>query len=183
MAGVILLAIAEKRLSDAEKPLPKEERKYRLGALALLFPLLYCVFDTIGTAADGIILSDESLLGLDAIDVLILYGLTFFGAAVICFFFLWIKTKTIYNPFRKSEGNKIIASCCEEFGQVFYVYAMAENPMLVAPMVTAYCIVSVILSRIFLKEKLVRSQLISVIVVIAGIVLLGIAEGIAEGAA
>ena len=55
--------------------------------------------------------------------------------------------------------------------------------MLVAPMVTAYCIVSVILSRIFLKEKLVRSQLISVIVVIAGIVLLGIAEGIAEGAA
>lgn len=183
VAGVILLAIAEKRLADKEKPLPKEERKYRLGALALLFPILYCVFDTIGTAADGIILSDESLLGLDEIDVLILYGLTFFAAGVVCFIFLWIKNKKIYNPFQKSEGNKIIASCCEEFGQVFYVYAMAENPVLVAPMVASYCIVSVILSRIFLKEKLKSLQLVSVIVVIVGIVLLGIAEGISEGVA
>ena len=167
-------------LADREKPLPKSERKYRLGALALLFPILYCIFDTIGTAADGIILSDESLLGLDEIDVLILYGLTFFLAAVGCFIFLWIKNKKPYNPFRKSEVNKGIAACCEEFGQVFYVYAMAAKPVLAAPMVGSYCIISVILSRIFIKEKLKPSQTVCVILVIVGIVMLGIAEGLAE---
>ena len=35
----------------------------------------------------------------DQIDVLILYGLTFFAAGVVCFIFLWIKNKKIYNPF------------------------------------------------------------------------------------
>ena len=180
VAGVILLAVVEKRLADKEKPLPKSERKYRLGALALLFPILYCVFDTIGTAFDGVVLSDESFLGLDEIDVLILYGLTFFLVAIGCFVFLWIKNKKPYNPFQKSEVHKAIASGCEEFGQVFYVYAMAVQPVLAAPMVGSYCIVSVILSRIFIKEKLKPSQLFCVILVILGIVLLGIAEGIGE---
>lgn len=60
--GVIALGIVEQRLAKAEGALnlPKEERKYRYGALALLFPILYCVFDTIGTAADGIILDEET---------------------------------------------------------------------------------------------------------------------------
>lgn len=180
VAGVILLAVVEKKMADKEKPLPKSERKYRLGALALLFPILYCVFDTVGTAADGIILSDESLLGLDEIDVLILFGFTFFLAAVICFIFLWIRNRKPYNPFQKSELYKGIASCCEEFGHVFYVYAMAARPVLAAPTVGSYCIVSVILSRIFIREKLQPLQTVCVILVIIGIVMLGIAEGIAE---
>ena len=84
IAGVIALAIVENKLSrkeadelaksDEEK---KKNRKYQFGALALLFPLIYCIFDTIGTAADGIILDEEAGLGLGEIDVLILYGLTF----------------------------------------------------------------------------------------------------------
>ena len=52
--------------------------------------------------------------------------------------------------------------------------------MLSAPMIACYCIVSVILGRIVLKEKLKKSQYACVITVIAGIVLLGISEGIAE---
>ena len=180
VAGVILLAVAEKRLADKEKPLPVSERKYRYGALALLFPILYCVFDTIGTAFDGVVLSDESLLGLDEIDVLILYGLTFFAAGIVCFLFLWIKNKKVYNPFARSEKFKGIAALCEEFGQIFYVYAMATQPVLAAPLVASYCIVSVILSRIFIKEKLKPFQLVCVILVIIGIVMMGIAEGLGE---
>ena len=156
-------------------------RKYRYGALALIFPILYCVFDTIGTAADGIILDGEAGLGLGEIDVLVLYGMTFFIAAVGCFIFLWIRNKKPYNPFAlRTEGPKAAASVAEQFGQIFYVFAMARNPVLAAPMVASYCIISVILSRIFLKEKIKRSQMISVVIVIAGIVILGIAEGLAE---
>ena len=177
VAGVIALAIVEKKLSGAENA---DKSKYKLGALALIFPLLYCLFDTVGTAADGIILDGESGLGLGEIDVLILYGLTFMLAGAAAWIFILIKTKKAYNPFRKSEKSLFSAALSEEFGQIFYVFAMARKPMLAAPMIASYCIVSVILSRIFLKEKLKASQYACVIAVIAGIVMLGISEGLAE---
>ena len=180
VAGVVALAVVEQRLSRAEKSLAPEERKYRYGALALLFPILYCVFDTIGTAADGIILDEEVGLGLGEIDVLILYGLTFLLAGIVAWLFLLIRQKKCYNPFAKTEGSKGIAALCEEFGQVFYVYAMARDPVLAAPMVASYCIVSVVLGRVFLKEKLKTPQIVCVAAVIVGIVMLGIADGLAE---
>ena len=188
IAGVVALAIVENRLSrkeanevaksDDEK---KKNRKYQFGALALLFPIIYCLFDTIGTAADGIILDEETGLGLGEIDVLILYGLTFLLAGIVCYIFMLIKTKKAYNPFALKElRTKGSAACFEEFGQIFYVFAMAAKPMLAAPMIASYCIVSVILSRIFLKEKLKASQYACVIAVIVGIVILGINEGLGE---
>ena len=91
-----------------------------------------------------------------------------------------IRKKHVYNPFQKSEMNKAAAACGEEFGQVFYVYAMAARPVIAAPMVASYCIISVILSRLFLKEKLKISQAICVVSVILGIVILGISEGLSE---
>ena len=179
--GVIALAVVEQRLSRQERALAPAERKYRFGALALLFPILYCVFDTLGTSADGIILDEEVGLGLGEIDVIILYGLTFLLAGIAAWVFLWIREKKPYNPFMPGElKTKGIAACCEEFGQVFYVYAMARNPMLTAPMVASYCIVSVILSRIFLKEKLKASQYACVAAVVVGIVMTGIADGLSE---
>jgi len=186
--GVVALAVVENRLSRKEADElaktgeeKKQNRKYQFGALALLFPILYCIFDTIGTAADGIILDEETGLGLGEIDVLILYGLTFLLAGIIAWIYMLIRTKKPYNPFAKKEIlNKGAAACFEEFGQIFYVFAMARKPVLAAPMVASYCIVSVILSRIFLKEKLKASQYACVFAVIVGIVMLGIAEGIGE---
>ena len=192
VCGVIALAVFEQRYSrlerleleknGAEKENPAD-RKYRFGALALLFPLLYCLFDTLGTSADGIILDEEVGLGLGEIDVLILYGLTFFLAGIVAWVFLWIKEKKPYNPFAKHElVNKGPAALCEEFGQVFYVFAMAGKPIVAAPMVASYCIVSLLLGRLILKEKLRSAQYICVAAVVVGIVLLGISEGLSEGA-
>lgn len=178
VVGVIALAFTQQKLSKAQSQ--NEDKKYKFGALALLFPILYCVFDTIGTAADGIILDEQTGLGLGEIDVLILYGLTFFAAGIVAWLFLAFKNKKIYNPFAKSESSKMIAAGCEEFGQIFYVYAMASRPVLAAPMVASYCVISVILSRIILKEKLNLSQKACVLAVITGIILLGIADGLAE---
>ena len=182
VAGVLLLAIVAQHLSKEERRRIKNsaERKYRYGALALLFPILYCVFDTIGTAADGIILDGEVGLGLGEIDVLVLYGLTFFLAGIAAYVFLWIKEKKPYNPFAKKEWPKAAASVAEQFGQVFYVFAMSRNPVLAAPVVAAYCIVSVILSHIFLKERLKRNQYLAIILVVAGILVLGVSEGLSE---
>ena len=186
--GLVALAVTENRLARKEADAlagsaeeKKRNRKYQFGALALLFPILYCIFDTVGTAADGIILNEETGLGLGEIEVLILYGLTFLLAGIGAWIFLLIKTKKPYNPFAKKEMlNKGAAALFEEGGQIFYVYAMAKNPVLAAPMVASYCIVSVILSRIFLKEKLKASQYACVAAVIAGIVILGVMEGLGE---
>lgn len=180
VAGVIVLAFVEQRLSRAESKLPESERKYRFGALALLFPLLYCVFDTVGTAADGIILDEETGLGLGEIDVLVLYGLTFFAAGIVAWIYLLLREKKPYNPFAKGQRTKGVAALCEEFGQVFYVYAMSSKPILAAPMIASYCIVSMLLSRVLLKEKLKASQYACVAAVVVGIVMLGISEGLAE---
>ena len=202
--GVIALAVVEQRYAGAEeKRLLSEwkgaetggklsdsgvrvnpaDRKYRFGALALLFPLLYCLFDTLGTAADGVILDEEVGLGLGEIDVLILYGLTFFLAGVGAWVFLWIKEGKPYNPFAKREiVSKGPAALCEEFGQFFYVFAMAGKPIVAAPMVASYCIVSLILGRLILKEKLKAAQYFCVTAVVVGIVLLGVADGLAEEA-
>ena len=181
VAGVIALAVVEQRLAAGERGLPEEEKKYRFGALALIFPLLYCLFDTLGTAADGIILDEETGLGLGEIDVLIIYGLTFFVAGIIAWVFLLFKNSKPYNPFSKGERTKGVAALFEEGGQIFYVYAMAAKPILAAPMVASYCIVSVVLSRIFIKEKLKTAQYACVAAVILGIVALGISDGIKEG--
>ena len=181
--GVLALALVEQRLAKKEGALdlPKHERKYRFGALALIFPILYCLFDTIGTAADGIILDGDAGLGLGEIDVIVLYGLTFFLAGLAAWIFLWIKEKKPYNPFNPRDlRTNMPAAIFEQFGQIFYVYAMAKKPMLAAPMVASYCIVSVILSRIFLKEKLKKAQYACVIAVIIGIVALGVSDGIDE---
>ncbi len=178
VGSVIILAVVEQRLSREERRLNPPEKKYRLGALALLFPVLYCLFDTLGTSADGIILDEEVGLGLGEIDVLILYGLTFLLAGIIAWVFLWIREKKPYNPFARTEGPKALAACCEEFGQVFYVFAMARNPVVAAPIVASYCIVSVLLGRIILKEKLKNSQYACVFVTIIGIIIIGILEGL-----
>ncbi|MBO2517135.1 MAG: hypothetical protein CW338_07700 [Clostridiales bacterium] len=190
VAGIIALAFAEKRLADRENAAlaaaglsdeeKKKQRRYRIGALALIFPLLYCLFDTIGTAADGIILDEETGLGIGEIEVLILYGFTFFLAGLGCWIWMLIREKKPYNPFGKGEMSKEIAAGFEEFGQVFYVYAMAQKPVLAAPMIAGYCIVSLLLCRVFQKEKLTKAQYACVFIVIAGILLLGISEGIGE---
>ncbi|MBQ0111335.1 MAG: hypothetical protein KBS41_05380, partial [Oscillospiraceae bacterium] len=177
--GVMALAFAERRIAQKENI--ATDRKYKIGAAALLFPLLYCVFDTLGTTIDGLILTGETGMNLSEIDVLILYGLTFFAAGIAAYIYVCIKTKKVFCPFgAKQFKTNMPAAVFEECGQIFYVYAMAKNPVLSAPMIASYCIVSVALSRIILKEKLKLSQYICVFTVIAGIVLLGISEGLSE---
>ena len=180
VCGVIALGVVEKKLGEKQRKLAGEtvEKKYKIGALALLFPLAYCVFDTVGTAADGIILDDEVGLGLSDIDVLILYGLTFFAAGLLCWLYMLLKTKKPYNPLKNRA--MAVAAGAEQFGQIFYVFAMSRNPVLAAPMIACYCIVSVLLGRIVLKEKLSKSQYACVLTVIVGIALLGISEGLGE---
>lgn len=180
--GMVALAIIERKIAiSGDVSVPK---KMKTGAAALIFPILYCIFDSLGTFADGVILDGGSYFGIETEglsmsewDVLAAYGLTFFAVAVVCWIIMACKGE-IYNPVK--DKTRAFAACFEEFGQIFYVFALADKPYYTAPIVASYCIVSVLLSRIFLKEKLSKKQYAAIAVIIAGIVALGIADGIAE---
>lgn len=167
--GIIVLSFIEQKLSGV-----KVSRK-NIGAAALLFPLIFCMFDTLETVVCAIILEDNSV---GEADLSRLYGAVFLVIGIICWLYLRYKRGRIFNPFTRTNTPRILAAMCECIAYICYVYAIGQNPLFVAPIIASFCVVSVILSRIFLHERLERSRFICVMVIIFGIVLLGISEGL-----
>lgn len=172
--GVIGLAILEKKLQNAalKADNAKINPKYQIGILAITFPILYAVLDALGTIADGIYLDELSLIGEDA--ALLAYEFTWLLYAIIAYIYLTVIKKQKFNVFK--EPVRTSAAVFETAGQFFYVFAMSNNAVVAAPLIASYSIISIILSRIFLKEKLSKLHYIMIIVVMIGIAVLGIAE-------
>ena len=77
------------------------------------------------------------------------------------------------------DRDRWFAALFETGGQFAYVYAMSGGSAVVAaPMIASYSIVSVLLSRLFLKEKLTKWQYVAVSLVLMGIAALGVMEGL-----
>lgn len=173
-AGVIGLAILERQIQTAALKADQVSipPKYQIGVLAITFPILYAVFDAIGTAADGIYLDELKLISEDT--ALLAYEFTWFLYAIIAFLYLRLIKKESINIIK--EPVRASAAIFETAGQFFYVYAMSKNALIAAPLIASYSIVSVLLSRIFLKEKLSKKHYLLVILVMLGIAVLGIAE-------
>jgi len=168
--GVIILSIIEKN----NKEVKKIDSKKIVRVALLVFPLLYCVLDGMGTFLDAIYLDKLTLISEDA--ALVAYEYTFFIYGIICFIYLkFIKKEEFIIA---KEKDKLFASIFETLGQFFYVFAIAKNSTLAIPIIASYSIVSVLLSRIFLKEKLDKKEYIAIFVVLVGIVILGISEGL-----
>ncbi|AOZ92245.1 EamA family transporter [Paenibacillus crassostreae] len=172
--GVIGIAILEKKAENnalrANSTLI--DKKYQIGFIAIIFPILYSLIDGLGTFADAIYLDEMKLISEDG--ALLAYEFTFFICAVLSFIYLKFIRKEKFNVFK--ERDKGLAAILETAGQFFYVFAMSSNAIIAAPLIASYSIFSVILSRIFLKEKLSKLQYAVIIVVILGIALLGIAD-------
>lgn len=172
--GVFSLALIEKKKEDAKLIIQNVDidKKYRTSFLAIMFPILYCVFDGLGTFADAIYLDEWKLITEN--DALLAYEFTFFLCGLIGLFYLTLIKKEKFSFIKERE--KGYAAIFETAGQFFYVFAMSGNSVIAAPLVASYSIVSVILSRIFIKEKLTKKQYIVILFVLLGIILLGIAE-------
>lgn len=172
--GVIGLAVLEKKNQTAalkSEQIPVNP-KYQIGILAITFPLLYALLDSLGTAADGIYLDELKLISEDA--ALLAYEFTWFLCALVAYIYIRMIKKQKFNLLK--EPIKASAAIFETAGQFFYVYAMSNNAIVAAPLIASYSIVSVLLSRIFLKEKLSRQHYILIAIVMLGIAVLGIAE-------
>lgn len=172
--GVIGIAVLEKKAENEalQNQSVEIDKKYKIGFMAIIFPILYAFIDGLGTFADAIYLDELNLISEDS--ALLAYEYTFFICAVLSFGYLKLIKKESFNVF--TERDKASAAILETIGQFFYVFAMAKNAIIAAPLIASYSIFSVILSRIFLKEKLNKMQYAIIIVVIFGIALLGIAD-------
>ena len=174
--GVILLGIQEQKLSKQENISGKEKKKHRLGALALLFPLVYNLADAVSMVATGIMVSGETEYSIPDIDYIFFESLAFFIFTVFVWLYLLIFKKYVYNPFKRKERYSCGAAICETLGTTAFTFAVAISPVLTSPITASYCLVTIILARLFLKERLTKKQYLSLILLVSGIALLGVSE-------
>lgn len=170
-AGVIGLGFVEAKEDDELRRLRQEKAnyKYSKSALAIILPLMYCLLDALGTFADSMVLEtlDEDVAN-------VAYELTFLVCGIASFIYVKFIKKQKYLP--KKEGPKYVGAIFETIGQFAYIYALSdsEHVAMAAPIISAYCVASVIWGRIFLKEKLSVKHYITIAVAVAGIIILGI---------
>ena len=171
--GVVALGITEAREDDELRRARQDasNHHYAKSFIAILLPIIYCLLDALGTFADTIVLET-----LDEDSANVAYELTFLAVGIVCAIYVLGVKKQKLLP--KQEAPKDAGAICETAGQFAYIYALADtkHAALAAPIISAYCVASVLWSRIFLKEKLSIKHYGSILLVVAGIVILGILD-------
>ena len=174
--GVVLLGMQEQKLAKQEVKLDQDKKKHRLGAWALLFPIAYNLADAASMVAMGIAVSGEAEVIIPDIDFFFFECCGFFVISIVVWLYMLIAKKYVYNPFEKTELTRFEAATCETLGTLTFTIAVGISPILTAPIASSYCFVTIILARLFLKERLTKQQYLSVAFVVAGIALLGLSE-------
>lgn len=174
--GVIALGITESNEDEELRRARQDEsnRHYAKSWLAIALPVIYCLLDALGTFADSRVLEKLGEELADACNVA--YELTFLVMGIACaIYVLGIKKQRLIP---KQEGPKYLGAVYETIGQFFYIYALAdtEHVAFAAPIISSYCVASVIWGRIFLKEKLSKKHYACIALVVAGIVIMGILD-------
>ncbi len=176
--AIFVLGVLEKRESDLMAQ--NGDKKYKIGFVAFFIPIIYCVVDALGTFFDAFYLDSvitTPLVGATAENIEtvanVSYELTFLIVAIIAFVYIKFIKKQPY-AIKDVKPSRIFAAVFETAGQFAYVYAMSGQAAVAAPMIAAYSIVSMGLSRIFLKEKLNWKQYFLIGCVMLGIVILGV---------
>ena len=139
--------------------------------LAIVLPIIYCILDGLGTFLDSVYIDKLEIISEDA--ALVCYEFTFLLVALFLIGLLIYKKEkiTIHKDF-----NMWSAAILETVGQFFYVYALSANSTVATSIVGSYCILSMILSSIFLKERLTLKKYIFLFIAIVGIVILAILD-------
>ena len=177
--GVVGVSYLE---NHGETPRKKNLGK-KLAIVSFCMPFLYALLDAFGTFLDDAFFLVEDVASTPLVGVTeetieavanTSYELTFALFALCLFIFMKCK-KVKFGPVPQHK-DKILAAVFETAGQFTYVYALGGVDAVAAPILSSVCVVSLLLSRIFLKEKLSWKTYAFIAVVIIGILLLAVAE-------
>lgn len=169
--GVLYLGWVESH----ENPEIRRERqaagayRYEQSWLAIFLPVLYMLIDAAGTYYDSKLL--ETMPEQTANTA---YEVIF--AVCGCLVFIYLLARGRWQRQPRQDGAKLLGAVCETVGQIAYVYALAANAPVAAPVISAYCVLSVVWSRLFLQEKLSWKHYLAISATISGIIILGILE-------
>ena len=167
----------------------------KLAVVAFIMPFIYALLDAFGTFLDDAYFLVEDIAATPLVNVTAdtiedvantSYELTF-ALFALCLYIFMRSKKVKFGPvFTKNQkgnltvdakhGDKILAGVFETAGQFTYVYALGSNDAVAAPIISSVCVVSLLLSRIVLKEKLSWKTYTFIAIVIIGILLLAISE-------
>ena len=177
--GVLGVGFFESKRKDTVR---KKVLSKKMAVIAFCMPFLYAILDAVGSFVDVFYLDDVAVTPLIGVTEETIeavantsYELIFALFALILFVFMKIK-KVEFGSIPKQK-DKVLSAVFETAGQLTYVYAMSGNGAVAAPIISSVCVVSLLLSRIFLKEKLPYKQYIAIGVTIVGILMLAIIEG------
>ena len=163
----------------------KRKKKYgkTLAVVAFCMPFLYALLDAFGTFLDDAFFLVEDVASSPLVDITeetieavanTSYELTFALFALGLYIFMKAK-KVKFGPIPQHK-DKILAAVFETAGQFTYVYALGGIDAIAAPILSSVCVVSLLLSRIFLKEKLSWKTYLFIAIVIIGILLMAVSE-------
>lgn len=175
IVGLILLSINKDETlmlarPDTEKPISKAAA-YKLYLTGLAFALGYMLLDGIAGFMDENVLEAD----LSENQVLVAYAIIYMVVGLVCLAYLILthKTEGLFNI--KEDKRKLIGSLVETAGQFTYIYAFAAgDAALASPFIASYSAVTIVLSRIFLKEKLKLRQYGMLALVFIGMIILSV---------
>ena len=160
--GVITVGVVGVSFLENKGETPRKKKLGKvLAVVAFCMPFVYAFLDAFGTFLDDAFFLVEDIANAPFVDVTeetieavanTSYELTFALFALILFVFM--KAKGVkFGPVPQHK-DKILAAVFETAGQFTYVYALGGVDAVAAPILSSVCVVSLLLSRIFLKEKL-----------------------------
>lgn len=200
VVGLICISVFDKNGKE------DRHKKYgkKLAVLAIAMPFCYMMLDATGTfldyyyteSIDNTLLKGVSDATLEHM-ANTCYEFIFFIVAMGILVFLKIKGEKLFSLGKATDENgnlleteglkwyqkvnlqrdKLLAALFETIGQSTYIFVLSEGGGVAAVILGAgTVIISVLLSRIVLKEKLTWIQYIFIFIILAGIIFLSIAE-------
>lgn len=171
--GIIGLGVAEYLDNDEAKALRQDKSnfKYTKSVWAILIPIIYLILDALGTVGDQVIAVGD--FGIEMSDYAANSAFELMFVLYALFALIWVKFVKKDKMFNEKTKFAFLGGACETIGQAFYMAVMFSDFDAGMVIISAYCALSVLWSRIFLKEKLSLAHYITIGVTFVGIVLLG----------
>lgn len=132
--------------------------------------------DGMETIVTGICLDQTHGFAMPTDDSVIIIGMEYAIIAFVFWFYVSIKEKHMFNPVSKKTLPFISGAICDNVAIVFYANAMSINAVATDPILAIYPAVTMMLSRIFLKEKLSIKQYLSLALLLVGSIIIVIGE-------
>lgn len=198
-AGILCVGFFDKKGKD------DRHKKYgkKLAVWAIAMPFCYMILDAVGTFLDIFYTDDAEttlLVGVTEDNLEhtanCAYEFTFLLVAIGLLIFLKIKGEKLFSlgaAAPNADGDavgrawyqkvldqkwKILAAIFETAGQATYLFALSEGTGVAAVILGAGTIItSLLLSRVFLKEKLTAVQYLFIGIIMAGIIALALLGG------